>query len=624
MADRIIQRVVFPAERPLHPLYYRLDHPRDGRLFETGYPDRFSIGIGPGSMLVTDTYFNSFYECYWRRYTRLVGLRLRLRLSGEGTVLLLRRSLATGLALLESVEFDDDRAEVVIDVPEPKVHFRELGALHFDVIARSSDVRLLGAEWLAEDAGQGRVGLVAGYCTFNREPFLLDNVRALLEDPAVAEILERIVVVDQGTSRVADHPGFDDLPASARRKLRVVEQGNFGGAGGFTRSIIEARSVAGATHMLLMDDDAVTEPESVFRAASFLALAREEIAVGGQMLDMLRRMDVYESGAMVDPGSLSVHTPVHRHSVEASASLAPFLEVAHTHYNAWWFFAFPLRLVDRVGLPLPLFIRGDDVEYGSRLHKAGIPTVTVPGLGVWHEPFYLKTGGWQPYYDLRNMLVLTAMHFPMPRLQVVKTLLRRLVKLLLALNYFEATIVCEAVDDFCKGPEILGDDPRAIHRKVLAIKKEMAPETIPRATCLPTVHPAAPPHSLSRRTRHFLRCVLWQAFRPSPPADAPPGMVIREEHARWWSLAKADVVAVADWYAEDHRVLRRSRTLLIRTLTRGLKSALRLYREHDRVGGEWRASFARLTSSPFWRQYLDLGRDDLDDASREDRTRHAA
>ena len=29
----------------------------------------------------------------------------------------------------------------------------------------------------------------------------------------------------------------------------------------------------------------------------------------------------------------------------------------YTHYNAWWFFAFPLRLVDKVGLPMPLFIR---------------------------------------------------------------------------------------------------------------------------------------------------------------------------------------------------------------------------------------------------------------------------
>ena len=58
--------------------------------------------------------------------------------------------------------------------------------------------------------------------------------------------------------------------------------------------------------MLLMDDDAVTEPESVFRAiASFQALAREDMGVGGQMLDMLRPMEVYESGALIDPAPRS-------------------------------------------------------------------------------------------------------------------------------------------------------------------------------------------------------------------------------------------------------------------------------------------------------------------------------
>ncbi len=176
-------------------------------------------------------------------------------------------------------------------------------------------------------------------------------------------------MVDQGTKRVRDHADFDEIEAAAGDKLQVVEQGNYGGTGGFTRSILEARAIDGATHMLLMDDDAVTEPESVFRAAAFQALAREDIGVGGQMLDMLRPMEVYESGALLDPASLGVTTPIHRLHAVPQDSLARFLEVSYIHYNAWWFFAFPLRLVDKVGLPLPVFIRGDDVEFGYRLHQ---------------------------------------------------------------------------------------------------------------------------------------------------------------------------------------------------------------------------------------------------------------
>ena len=42
-----------------------------------------------------------------------------------------------------------------------------------------------------------------------------------------------------------------------------------------------------ATHVLLMDDDAIVEPESILRAAAFLSLARGDVAIGGHMLDPL-------------------------------------------------------------------------------------------------------------------------------------------------------------------------------------------------------------------------------------------------------------------------------------------------------------------------------------------------
>jgi len=610
MSQKVIQRCVFPVERKLQDLYFRVDRPPHGRTFEPEKPDRFSMTLDRGYKLITDTYFNSFFESYWRRYTRLGRLQLRLELSGRGTILLLRRSLAAGLSVLDTVEFDGDDVELVLDVPEPSLHYREAGALHFDLVARSGQVRLRKAEWVAVGVDAEPVGLVAGYCTFNREKFLLDNVRGLIDDPGVAGLLERIVVVDQGTSRVRDHADFDDIEAAAGDKLQVVEQGNFGGAGGFTRSILEARAIDGATHMLLMDDDAVTEPESVFRAAAFQALTREDIGVGGQMLDLLRPMEVYESGALLDAPSLGVTTPIHRLHAVPQECLMPFLEVSYIHYNAWWFFAFPLRLVDKVGLPLPLFIRGDDVEFGYRLHRAGITTTTVPGLGIWHEPFYLKRGGWQAYYDLRNMLIITSLHHPLSPKQTIKTFLRRVIMQLLSLNYSEAEILCEAADDFCKGPGFLESDPQAIHRKVVAMKRAMGAETVPRSKCLPMVLPAPPPVSPKQRRRHLIRSLLGQFTRPSPPAEAQPSRVIPDEYARWWCLAGVDIVAAEDWHTDNHRIYRRSREAFRRIFKRAIKLALTLYREQGRVGAEWRAASDRLTSTEFWNGYLGIDRVD--------------
>jgi len=610
MSERVIQRCVFPIEERLRDLYYRLDRPSNGRIFEPEKPTRFSMTLDRGYKLITDTYFNSFFECYWRRYTQLGKLRLRLELSGRGTILLVRRSLAAGISVLETAEFDGNDAEILLDVPEPTLHYRETGALHFDVVARSSRVRLHKAEWVALDVDAEPVGLVAGYCTFNREKFLLDNVKGLIDDPAVVRLLERIVVVDQGTSKVRDHADFEAVEAAACDKLQVIEQGNFGGTGGFTRSILVARSISGATHMLLMDDDAVTEPESVFRAAAFQALTREDMGVGGQMLDMLRPMEVYESGALLDPPSLGVTTPIHRLHAVAQESLTRFLEVSYVHYNAWWFFAFPLRLVDKVGLPLPVFIRGDDVEFGYRLHQAGVTTTTLPGLGIWHEPFYLKRGNWQAYYDLRNMLIITTLHHPMPPKHLAKTFLRRVIMQLLSLNYSEAEILCEAADDFLKGPGYLESDPQAIHRKVVALKRSMATGSVPRSKCLAMVQPAPPPVTAKNRRRHLIRSLIAQFTRPTPPAHAQPGHVIPDEYARWWYLAGVDVVAAEDWHTDEHRVYRRSREAFLRIFMRATRTAWQLYREYRRVGDGWRAASGRLISPDFWNDHLGIERGD--------------
>ena len=624
MSQIVIQRCVFPFETRLQDLYYRVDRPLSGRTFEPTSPDRFAMTLERGFKLITDTYFNSFFECYWRRFTRLGRLQLRVEVSGRGTVLLVRRSLASGICILETQEFDGDDLALTFEVPEPNLHHREVGSLHFDLVARAGRVRLHRAEWVAVDVESEPMGLVAGYCTFNREKFVLANVLSLLADPGVARNLERIVVVDQGTARVREHADFAEVAALAGDRLLVVEQDNYGGTGGFTRSILEAQSMPDASHMLLMDDDAVTEPESVFRAAAFQALAREDMGVGGQMLDMLRPMEVYESGALLDPGSLGVTTPVHRLHAVPVENLAKFLEVSYTHYNAWWFFAFPLRLVEKVGLPLPVFIRGDDVEFGYRLYQAGVTTATVPGLGIWHEPFYLKRGGWQAYYDLRNMLVITSLHHPLPPKHLAKTFLRRVIMQLLSLNYSEAEILCEAADDYGKGPSFLETNPQEIHRKVVALKRATPSEAVPRSRCLPPLTPSPPPMSLNQRRRHLIRSLIAQFIRPTPPPSVQPGCVIPDEYARWWFLAGVDVVAAEDWHTEDHRVYRRSRESFRRIFARSLKVAWRLYREQGRVGAEWRAAAGRLTSTDFWNRYLAITSPAAQPEADFDRASHAA
>jgi galactofuranosylgalactofuranosylrhamnosyl-N-acetylglucosaminyl-diphospho-decaprenol beta-1,5/1,6-galactofuranosyltransferase len=67
----------------------------------------------------------------------------------------------------------------------------------------------------------------------------------------------------------------------------------------------------------------------------------------------------------------------------------------------------PTRVIREIGLSLPMFIKWDDADFGLRAGEAGFPTVTLPGVAVWHVPWHEKddTIDWQAYFHRRNRIV---------------------------------------------------------------------------------------------------------------------------------------------------------------------------------------------------------------------------
>ncbi len=593
--DQVIQRVVFQPGASEHALYDRLSSLNENSV--RAERERFGITVPSGVILALNTYFNSFFEKYWRRYTSLGALRLRIRLSGSGTIKLYRETAKQGIRLLFERQFELMDQEIFLDVPEG-----DPGTLHFEVTATTS-VILHRGEWLAVASVGAPVRMVAGYCTFNREQYLVENLKLLLGDAEVNRALAKIVVVDQGTRRLNDFAPFEQIDKS---RVRIVEQGNFGGAGGFTRVILEALDTADATHVLLMDDDALLEPESVFRASAFLSLAKGELAVGGQMLDQLKPCEVYEAGSTIRPARLGVRTPLNRVSVALPHELQPFLKVTPTDYNAWWFFAVPLQTVQKQGLPLPMFLRGDDAEYGCRLLKAGVPTVTLPGVAVWHEPFYLKKGGWYSYYDLRNFLALTAIHYRVTRWQVAATFGMRLIKHLLMLDYGRAALLCDAVDEFCQGPELFEAHPGSCHRSLESRHRERTQQPV-AVSHVPRQSRMAPARTWLALGIRLGCSLLRQALCASPSAATHASCSLSDKQADWWTLGKADVIAVEQQGHHGlHLEMRRSRRSFYQALVRGTKSAWRLCHCYGSVVSQWRAAYPRMRTQSFWHTYLGM------------------
>jgi galactofuranosylgalactofuranosylrhamnosyl-N-acetylglucosaminyl-diphospho-decaprenol beta-1,5/1,6-galactofuranosyltransferase len=247
------------------------------------------------------------------------------------------------------------------------------------------------------------------------------------------------------------------------------------------------------------------------------------------------------------------------------------------------------------------------VEFGYRLLRAGVPTVFLPGVAVWHESFELKGRGWQPFYELRNLLILGALHFPMTSAApLARQLLSRLLDELLIYDYYEAWLLCEAVAAYLRGPTGLRTAPQLVHRRLLAAGEQLASRTQPRDSNLKVETAARPPSGLFWIRVRRLWLVLRNVVLSSPPRTAKPCRAVRADGEQWYTVSGADVLAVDETSREDLVVLRRSRGRFVQLLLRGLWLALRLFGSHRRAARRWQTEAPPLTTSPFWGEYLGL------------------
>src|SRR5262249_910563 len=165
----------------------------------------------------------------------------------------------------------------------PLAPFIDGGWYWFDVVAGPQGTTVIKAEWAvpAEPGPPGRISL--GFTTFNRADFMLEHLRTLGSTPEGLDLIAAVDVADQGTKRGAEHADLADSAKGLGDKLRIIEQGNIGGSGGFSRSMDETVRAGNSDYLLILDDDITLEPESILRAATFADLARKPTIVGGHM-----------------------------------------------------------------------------------------------------------------------------------------------------------------------------------------------------------------------------------------------------------------------------------------------------------------------------------------------------
>lgn len=576
---------------------------------------RRSLRVAPGRQVSFASYFNAFPASYWKRWTSLKEVVLRVQVEGEG-VILVNRSTARGVTQrVTSRRFTgSETAEFTL----PLTKFGDGGWYWFDLAAGVSGVSLVEADWLGEPAVEPDGRATLEITTMNKPDYCLANIEALADAPEVLERLDEVLIVDQGNKKVQDQEGFEEVAGRFKGKLRIINQSNLGGSGGFARGMYEAVN-NGSKWCLLMDDDIRLEPESVLRMMTFSSYCKRPTIVGAHMFDLQNRSILHAFGEAVDryrwhyvlaSGAGEMRHDLARRSLRNTPWLHRRLDV---DYNGWWMDLIPTSVILEIGLSLPVFIKWDDAEFGIRAQAAGIATVSLPGACVWHESWLDKDDlvGWQAYFHTRNRLISALLHSPYDRGgRVVLETSNLTIKHLISMQYYTAALRNLALDDLLRGPDALFGLLSERIGQVRGMANDFTDGAArPEADDFPAPLMARPP----RKGRGFvqpspLKLVPWAAEtilrqavgKLDPKHVEHPQAQLAHMDNTWWRTSQYESVLVSNaegtnlaWYKKNPELFRAQ-------LAENCAKIAEVYRRWPQLRAAYKAAFQDLVSMESW------------------------
>jgi galactofuranosylgalactofuranosylrhamnosyl-N-acetylglucosaminyl-diphospho-decaprenol beta-1,5/1,6-galactofuranosyltransferase len=584
---------------------------------------RHAIKVRAGEQLSLGTYFNAFPAGYWRRWTEVREVRLVVETRGHGTISVYKSNARGTIQRVDGARVGGDSSTEFNLTLKP---FGDGGWYWFDLAASQQDLVLERARWDGAPTGGPAQSVTIQITTMNKPDFCLDNAEILAGHPETLDLAREVLIVDQGSNKVVDQPGFAELAARFGEKLRIIEQANLGGSGGFARGMYEAVE-NGSDYVLLLDDDVVLEPESISRLMAFAAHCKTPTIVGGHMFDLYSRSTLYSMGEIIDAHRISPAQPHQEMQMRHDFSVSNLRQTPWMHrrfdvdYNGWWMCLIPTSVIRRIGLPLPLFLKWDDSEYGLRARAAGIRTVSLPGAALWHISWIDKDDlvGWQAYFHSRNRLITALLHSPNSKGGgVIRESLQSDIKHLVSMQYFTEESRLKAMADLFEGPAHLHPSLATKLPEILRLQAEYSDAQMrENVDDFPAPALGGGPSTMSQigmpakkdMVKWGLTTVARQLVsRPSDDALARPQSHLAHVDNRWFRLAHYDSVVVsnaegtaASWYRRDPRKMRSM-------LARATSQHAHLYRSWDSLAESYRAALPDLVSMEAWRKTFGLNR----------------
>lgn len=419
----ILQHVIAPEMAPTG----------SERLYSSSACHKFPATLHDDEELDFLGFFNYFSLSQWYAHTDIRDVSLTLTGKGCGTVTLLRFSENQRTDCLEKEVRLDDRPSICVPW--------DSGLVGFSIRSRGEST-VCSACYCTDMTPKRGVRLGICICTYKREEWVNRNIRAFRA--ALDRFHElsghtELFVIDNGSTLDTEDLSYD--------WVHVIPNENTGGSGGFSKGIVEV-SERGFTHVALMDDDTVVEPEAFFRSWAYLSYLNDsetDTILGGIKLSLTDPHIVLESSSTFDNGTLHPN-----HQGMNVSGLEGCLDITTTkpaNYNGWWYCVFPTSFANPHNLPLKLFMQMDDVEYGFRSH---MPVLILNGISVWHMDSRERYSGTLDYYAVRNLL-LVCQQVGCLNQNIWVGIIKRIVSEILCLRYRTAEMMILGIEHFGKG-----------------------------------------------------------------------------------------------------------------------------------------------------------------------------
>lgn len=563
-----------------------------------------------GQSISLETYFNVFSYSKYQRYTVVRDVIIQLELKGEFQILVCARR-QNGHEVIYSDKFHSDEKKVweyTKDFSNEDVTVD--GYYYVKLVSCADGGAFYGGRYMTNAKPVNNVLLAMDICTFKREHYVTRNIKAIVDtlikspESSVSNNIE-ILLVDNGQTLKGQ--------IEENQYVHLFYNKNYGGSGGFTRGLMEAYYERERyTHVLLMDDDVIIDPHAIEKTINILKYIDEnhkETHIAGGMLHFDKPCFQEEAGCDWRIWDINSHNKM---TLRGSKALLENDRNTYPLYGGWWYLCVPISTITENNLPLPLFIKIDDIEYALRNGKELLVT---NGIGVWHEAFNKKYSQHLEYFLARNEMIGATLHedctyMEYNRVTAFKHLFPRIMHNLLRHRYYSANVIIDGMEDYMKGvrylvnqneeqtlKNLLAAAPKLVTKEELktqGYKVSMPAYMHSKDTEIPG-HPKLwfpyaiismlLPDSLYNKKVEIVDYITCQ-----------PRQFTRNKYVLHWNN-----------YDQKGYVSEVDKKQFWQTLIRFFKVYMKLFVCLDMVKADYKKHIGKITSLEFWEKHLEIG-----------------